>query len=894
VPAPPTPPLPPAGYCSTIYGELSSDLQAFNTLLATPPTWTPVAGGPTLYAGTLQMADGNVGPSLSGPSYLPAVLIQLQELKALGIQAVTVPVGFPVLYEPFYGSQAKLQPYLTFYAQVGQAIHAAGLKIVADQEVLLSSDIEAGWTNLNAFYSTLTWPEYMAARATMAATVAQTMQPDYLVLAEEPDTEAAQTGQSNMNNPADAAQMIAGEIGAVQALNLPDIKLGAGIGSWLGNSPPNGLANYIDAYVALPLDYIDFHLYPINTEPQGSLIDNTLTIASMSAAAGKPVAVSQAWVWKMENSEWNVLTDSNFRGRNPFSFWAPLDAYFMQTMQALANYTQMVYMSPDGPDYLFTYQTYGGTAANGGAANCTCTTASCSDYDIVHTETSLANTANSLADYSTTGFSFSSQLVSPPDTIPPSVPSNLSGSAAYDEANFTWNASTDNVGVAGYNVYRCTPPAAGQPCAGVQIANTTSTAYVDSGLTSNTLYNYQVQAFDLANNNSPLSAVLSVQTLRTQANSPTNLVATAVSAEEIDLSWSPPQSTAGLSQYLIYGGTSLSNLVQIENVSSATTTYKNKNLSPGTTYFYAVIAVESGIDSPMSPAAWATTMPPPNPPTNVTAAPTPTTIVLTWQEDTVHGGLPVASYQVLEGTTPGQMVKIATVQTGTTYTVRSLAASTTYYFEIVAVDTANDDSVPSNQIAATTSPLPPPPTNLSATTPAATQIAFTWQWAPLPGGLPLARYLIYCGTSPSDLSQVGVATSGPSFTYRSAAASTRYYCQVAAVDSANNDSQPSALVTVTTPPMPAAPVNVVATPNSGTKVTVTWTENIPPHGVPIQNYTIFRGTSANGLTQLAIRTASPFIDTGVSPNTTYYYAIEATDTGRDVSPMSATAPVTTP
>jgi hypothetical protein len=94
--------------------------------------------------------------------------------------------------------------------------------------------------------------------------------------------------------------------------------------------------------------------------------------------------------------------------------------------------------------------------------------------------------------------------------------------------------------------------------------------------------------------------------------------------------------------------------------------------------------------------------------------------------------------------------------------------------------------------------------------------------------------------------------------------------------------------------MPAAPVDVVATANSGSRVTVTWSENIPPRGLPIKTYTIFRGMSPTVLTQLAIRPTASLIDTTVSPNVTYYYAVEATDTGRDISPMSATAVVTTP
>ena len=230
-------------------------------------TWTPIPGGPTVYGATLQWANSNTGPADIQPRLsVPTVQAQLQSLQALGVQAVSIPALFPILYEPFYGSEAAYQPYLTFYTAVAQAVRAAGLKLLVDSEITFSNDIEAGWTNMNAFYSSLTWPEYMAAKAQMAATIAQNLQPDYLVLAEEPDTEAAQSGQTNLNIPADAAQMVAGEIAAVQALNMPNPpKMGAGFGSWMPASGTSSLLNYINAYIALPLDYIDFHLLPINT-----------------------------------------------------------------------------------------------------------------------------------------------------------------------------------------------------------------------------------------------------------------------------------------------------------------------------------------------------------------------------------------------------------------------------------------------------------------------------------------------------------------------------------------------------------------------------------------------------------------------------------------------------
>ena len=219
VPTPPAPPPPPAGYCQTINTELTDDLNAFNATVSS--LWNGTTY-PTLYAGNLPSANGNVGPGLTNSTQMTAVLNQLQVLQAMGHKAVMIQVGFPVLYEPFYGSQAAYQPYANFYTQLAQTIRAMGMKIIVENDVLLSSDIQAGWTNTAAFYATLNWTEYQAARAQMAATVAQVIQPDYLVLGEEPDSESFQAAQPNVNIPGDAAAMIAGEIAAVQALNLPN------------------------------------------------------------------------------------------------------------------------------------------------------------------------------------------------------------------------------------------------------------------------------------------------------------------------------------------------------------------------------------------------------------------------------------------------------------------------------------------------------------------------------------------------------------------------------------------------------------------------------------------------------------------------------------------------
>ncbi|MGA3043718.1 MAG: hypothetical protein ABSF54_23335, partial [Bryobacteraceae bacterium] len=566
---------PPVGsYCASIYAELLGDMTAFNGFLALPnTTWTPIPfapGGSTLYAGNLQWANGNTGPSIGGTGYLQSTVEpEIQSLKALGVQAVVVPVLFPILCDPnpgdgaqfcgnFYASNAAYQPYLTFYTQVAQAIRAAGMKLIVDNEILFSNDTAAGWTSMNAFYGPLTWTEYIAARAAMAVTVEKYMQPDYLMLANEPDTEAWQTGQSNLNIATDAAAMVQAEITAVRtflASNTvsPVPMIGGGFGSWfqIGSGQ---LVDYINAYTALNLDYIDFHMLPVNTVAGDDFLMNTLTIAQMAAATGKPVAITQAWLEDESALEVNNLNIDIVRARGPFSFWADLNNYFLGMAQNLANYTNMLYLGPQFPVYLNAYQTYGGTVANGGAANCTCTTTSCSDYEIMQIENQVATAADQQSVYTPTAQSYYlNQLVPAGDTTAPSTPTNLTASAGFTSAAISWSQSTDNVGVAGYNVLRCSPATEGGACTAVYVATADPACNVpppgapsatacmvtfgDSSLTGGTPYNYQVEAFDFAGNTSAPSATLSIQTFLTSAGSASGLTATAESAQQINLSW---------------------------------------------------------------------------------------------------------------------------------------------------------------------------------------------------------------------------------------------------------------------------------------------------------------------------------------------------------------------
>jgi chitodextrinase len=89
------------------------------------------------------------------------------------------------------------------------------------------------------------------------------------------------------------------------------------------------------------------------------------------------------------------------------------------------------------------------------------------------------------------------------DTTPPTVPTNVSATAITpSQVSVTWSASTDNIGVAGYKIFRNGP----------QVGTSATTTFTDTGLAANTSYTYAVSAYDTAGNNSAESASTTVTT----------------------------------------------------------------------------------------------------------------------------------------------------------------------------------------------------------------------------------------------------------------------------------------------------------------------------------------------------------------------------------------------
>jgi len=340
------------------------------------------------------------------------------------------------------------------------------------------------------------------------------------------------------------------------------------------------------------------------------------------------------------------------------------------------------------------------------------------------------------------------------DTQAPTAPTNLtSPSKTSTSVNLSWTASTDNVGVTGYEVYN------GSTLAG----STSGTTFTASGLTASTTYSFTVKAKDAAGNLSTASNTLSVTTNAagsitreywsnlsgyTISDIPLNTAPTGTStltSLEGPTNWADnygtrirgyitPLTTGSYTFYIagdddselwLSTDSNPANKVKIASVSGWTnpqewTKYpsqqsSSRSLTAGQDYYIEVLHKENaggdnvavgwtgpGIaaitvipGSYLSPYASGSDTQAPTAPTNLTSpSKTSTSVNLTWTASTDNVG--VTGYDVYNGST------LAGSTSGTTFTASGLTASTTYIFTVKAKDAANNISAASSALSVTT------------------------------------------------------------------------------------------------------------------------------------------------------------------------------------------------
>ncbi|GAA2964768.1 fibronectin type III domain-containing protein [Actinokineospora diospyrosa] len=461
------------------------------------------------------------------------------------------------------------------------------------------------------------------------------------------------------------------------------------------------------------------------------------------------------------------------------------------------------------------------------------------------------------------------------DTEAPTAPGNLRATdTTQTSVTLAWDASTDNKGVTGYDVYQ-----------GATLAKsvTGTTATVD-GLTADTAYTFTVKARDAAGNASAASPAL---TARTSAapdtaapSTPGNLRATGTTQTSVALAWDAASDNVGVTSYDVYQGSTLA-----KSVTGTTATVDG--LAADTDYTFTVKARDAaGNASAASPVLIARTAAAPD--TAAPSAPTglrstgasQSSIGLAWDPSTDNVG--VTSYDVYRGSTLAKSV------TEPTATVDGLTADTAYTFTVKARDAAGNASAASQALTARTSAAPDTqapsaPTALTVT--ATTQSSVTLEWTAATDNVGITGYDVYQDAA---LTKSVAATTA---TIDALTPDTEYTFTVKARDAAGNVSAASTALKVRTQPTPdtaapSTPTNFRATGSTQTSVTLAW--DAATDNVGVTSYEVFEGT-----TSVATATGTAATINGLSPDTEHTYTVKARDAAGNVSPASSALKVRT-
>ena len=486
------------------------------------------------------------------------------------------------------------------------------------------------------------------------------------------------------------------------------------------------------------------------------------------------------------------------------------------------------------------------------------------------------------------------------DAAPPSAPGTLTATGTVTNAQLSWGAATDNVGVAKYDVYRSTTSGF-TPSVANRIAQPTGTTYTDA-VAAGTYY-YKVAAEDAAGNIGPASNEASAIVGDATPPSAPGTLNAAGAIGKATLTWGAATDNVGVSRYNVYRATTAGFIPGTSNrIAQPTGLTYTDNTTPGT-YFYKVTAEDAagniGAASNEATATVTVDTTAPTAPSGLAAPVTGNTVNLSWTGSTDDVG--VQRYNVHRSTTGGFTPDAANriaQPTGTSWSDGGLPIGT-YYYKVTAEDAAGNISAASNQASATVADATAPtaPSGLAANV-SGTTASLTWTAAT--DNVGVVRYNVHRGTTsgftPAAANRIAQPT-GTSYSDNGLAPGTYYY-KVTAEDAAGNVGPVSntASGTVLDATAPTAPSGLGAT-GGASQASLSWTA--ATDNVGVVRYNVHRSTTSGFTPSTGNRIAQPtgtsYTDLGLAAGT-YYYKVTAEDAAGNVGAASnqATATVSAP
>ena len=459
----------------------------------------------------------------------------------------------------------------------------------------------------------------------------------------------------------------------------------------------------------------------------------------------------------------------------------------------------------------------------------------------------------------------------PADTQAPTVPTVTATPVSPSRIDVAWSASSDNVGVAGYRIYR----------GGTLVASSAVTSYSDTGLQPATSYSYRVAAYDAAQNASAQSPAITATTQPTtppgdstppsvSITGPAPNAVVAGSSVAVTASASDNVGIAGV-QFLLDG----SPLGAEDGSSPYGVTWSTIGAADGS-HQLAARARDAAGNATTSQAVLVRVD---------NGAPAGTI--------SINGGANATSTVsvtlTLSATDAGSSVAQMRLSNGGTFSTPETFASTRAW-TLSSGDGAKTVAVQYSDASGNWSPTftdtitldSAPPTISSVTASAVGAGSATITWLTNEGATSRIDYGTTQSYGQSTPLQSGLVTSH-SVALANLAQNTTYYYRVRSIDAAGNErlgTNSSFKTTGTDTQAPSTPTNVSVTAVSSSALDVAWTASTDDSG-PI-TYQVLRDGS---VVASAVSTTT-YRDSGLAAGTTYSYTVRAADGAGNVSPAS--------
>jgi phosphodiesterase/alkaline phosphatase D-like protein len=404
-------------------------------------------------------------------------------------------------------------------------------------------------------------------------------------------------------------------------------------------------------------------------------------------------------------------------------------------------------------------------------------------------------------------------------------------------------------------------------------ANTTN--YVDTGLVPNTTYNYQVVEF---NGDSDSYASYAMATA-TPIPAPDPMMITKVTGTTIALTWNDVYNNEDGFRIDRWNPNTFT-MEPLATLGANITNFLDTGLTPGNTYFYGVVAFNSGGDS-YGAYTYGTPTPVAAPEPILITKVTGTTIGFSWNDIyNDEDGFRIERWDPVSMSMLPVAYESANV---TNFLDTGLIPGTSYFYHVVAYNSGGDSYPAYTSATATPVPAPEP---IVITKVTGTTIGFSWNDIYNDeDGFRIERW------DPVSMSMLPVAYESANVTNfldTGLIPGTSYFYDVVAYNS-GGDSYP-AYTYATATPVPA-PEPIVITKVTGTTIGFSWNDIYDDEdGFRIERW----DPVSMSMLPVAYESANVtnFLDTGLIPGTSYFYDVVAYNSGGDSYPAYTYATAT--